>query len=105
MKNGSKRVQQMRGKHSPLALGQIKREFLYFGNRSHAASILFVPALKQHQYRNRTRYESVASPSFATGTLNCAANAAVFLASKVDEIICQSPPIGSLTTTVIGPSL
>jgi hypothetical protein len=48
---------------------------------------------------------SVASPSFDTGTLNWAAKAAVFFASKVEEIISQSPPIGSLTTTVMGLSL
>jgi len=47
----------------------------------------------------RTRYRNcVAFSVFCDRIhLNCAAKAAVFLASNVDETISQSPPMGSFT--------
>jgi len=57
------------------------------------------------QYVTRTRYFSSAVPSAATGTLNCAANAAVFVHSCDDRSIRHVPPIGSFTSTVTGAAL
>ena len=56
-------------------------------------------------YRTRTRYVSTASEPAATGTLNCAAQAAVFVHVWLDRSIVQSPPMGSLTSTLIGTAL
>jgi hypothetical protein len=53
----------------------------------------------------RMRYFRTEVPFLSTGTLNWAANAAVLLNLYVDESISQSPPMGSLTSTVIGLSL
>src|SRR6266568_1483249 len=47
--------------------------------------------------RARMRYLRTEVPSLATGTLNCAANAAVFVYLWVEESISQSPPMGSFT--------
>src|SRR6267154_6378296 len=52
--------------------------------------------------RARIRYFRTDVPFLSTGTLNWAANAAVLVNLYVDESISQSPPIGSLTSTVIG---
>src|ERR1700674_1727895 len=72
------------------------------------SSILLTERATQepHSYhRARIRYFSTDVPSFATGTLNCAAKAAVFVNLYVEESISQSPPMGSFTCTVIGASL
>src|SRR5882757_3289279 len=55
--------------------------------------------------RARIRYFRTDVPFLTTGTLNWAAKAAVLVNLYVDESISQSPPIGSLTSTVIGVSL
>ena len=55
--------------------------------------------------RARMRYFRTEVPFLSTGTLNWAAKAAVLVNLYVDESISQSPPIGSLTSTVIGVSL
>ena len=57
------------------------------------------------QYVTRTRYFSTAVPSAATGTVNCDAQAAVFVDSCDDRSIRHVPPIGSFTSTVIGAAL
>ena len=54
------------------------------------------------QYVTRTRYFSTAVPSAATGTVNCAAHAAVLVHSWDERSIRHVPPIGSFTSTVIG---
>src|ERR1051325_7642620 len=54
------------------------------------------------QYVTRTRYVSVEMPSGCTGTLNCAANAAVFSHGWEEFSVRQVQPIGSLTSTVTG---
>jgi len=51
------------------------------------------------------RYFSTDDPLAATGTLNCAAQAAVLVYLYVEETIYQSPPMGSLTSTITGVSL
>src|SRR6266436_314275 len=56
-------------------------------------------------HRARMRYLRTEVPSLATGTMNCAANAAVFVYLYVEESISQSPPMGSFTCTVTGASL
>ena len=53
----------------------------------------------------RTRYLSVAAASAGTGTVNCAAQAAVFCQSCVDRSMRHVPPTGSLTCTDTGPAL
>ena len=53
----------------------------------------------------RTRYLSIDVPSAATGTLNCAAQAAVFVHACDDCSIRHVPPIGSFTSTVTGVAL
>src|SRR5260370_4471197 len=53
----------------------------------------------------RMRYLRTEVPSLATGTLNWAAQAAVLVNLYVEESISQSPPMGSLTSTVMGESL
>src|SRR5579864_9315268 len=53
----------------------------------------------------RIRYFNTDVPFLSTGTRNCAAHAAVFVNLYVDDSISQSPPMGSLTSTVIGVSL
>ena len=53
----------------------------------------------------RTRYFSTAWLSAATGTLNCAAHAAVFVHSCEERIMRHVPPIGSLTSTRMGVGL
>ena len=60
---------------------------------------------EHHQYVTRTRYFSIAVPSAATGTVNCAAHAAVFVHSCDERSIRHVPPIGSFTSTVIGAAL
>src|SRR6266851_9568619 len=53
----------------------------------------------------RMRYLRTEVPFLSTGTLNWAAQAAVFVNLYVEESISQSPPMGSLTSTVMGVSL
>src|SRR5262249_33633358 len=53
----------------------------------------------------RIRYFSTLVPFALTGTLNCAAHAAVFVYLYVELSISQSPPIGSFTSTVTDASL
>src|SRR5882762_1136729 len=55
--------------------------------------------------RARIRYFRTEVPFLSTGTLNWAAKAAVLLNLYVEESISQSPPMGSLTSTVMGVSL
>src|ERR671924_1457635 len=51
----------------------------------------------------RMRYFRTASPPAGTGTMNCAANAAVFVYLCDDwSIRHDAAPIGSFTSTVIG---
>src|SRR5205823_15044974 len=59
----------------------------------------------ENHHLARTRYFRTAVPSLATGTLNCAAKAAVLVYLYVEASISQSPPMGSLTCTVTGASL
>ena len=53
----------------------------------------------------RTRYLSTAVPPAATGTANCAAQAAVFVHSCDERIIRHVPPSGSFTSTATAVAL
>src|SRR5688572_29769428 len=74
-------------------------------NQKFVSFVSFVLQFHSPQYVTRTRYFNVAAPSAATGTLNCAAHASVFVASCDDLRIRQVPPIGSFTSIVMGVDL
>ena len=54
------------------------------------------------QYVTLTRYFRTTVPSALTGTVNCAAHAAVLLHGCDDCSMCQVAAIGSFTSTVTG---
>src|SRR6202158_1847275 len=56
-----------------------------------------VPAGATCYHLARMRYFSTEVPSLATGTMNWAAKAAVFVYLWLEETISQSPPMGSFT--------
>src|SRR5512136_2055261 len=62
-------------------------------------------AIRDAHHLARIRYLRTEDPSRWTGTLKVAAQASVFVHRYEEDSICQSPPIGSLTSTTIGLSL
>src|SRR6266404_1501972 len=95
---GETKMRRHQKQRAPRCLGALLPE------NSLSRSLLRVKKNEGYQWA-RMRYLRTEVPFLSTGTLNWAAQAAVLVNLKVEESISQSPPMGSLTSTVMGVSL